>query len=47
MEKLGLVYDCDFEHPGLPEGRPLRRHVLYRDPQSTKKSGVGSTFGST
>jgi hypothetical protein len=20
----------DFEHPGLPEGHPLRPHVLYR-----------------
>ena len=32
MEKLGMVRDPadDFEHPGLPEGHPLRRHVLYR-----------------
>jgi ribosomal-protein-alanine N-acetyltransferase len=47
MEKLGLLYEGDFEHPGLPEGHALRKHVLYRHPQSTKKSGVGSTFGST
>jgi hypothetical protein len=20
----------DFEHPSLPQGHPLRRHVLYR-----------------
>ena len=20
----------DFDHPGVPEGSPLRRHVLYR-----------------
>lgn len=48
MEKLGLVHDerDDFEHPNLAEGHPLRRHVLYRV-QSTKKSGVGSTAGST
>jgi RimJ/RimL family protein N-acetyltransferase len=46
MEKLGLVFDCEFEHPRIPEGNPLRTHVLYRH-QSTKKSGVGSTFGST
>ncbi|MGV3625513.1 MAG: GNAT family N-acetyltransferase [Archangium sp.] len=46
MEKLGLVSDCDFEHPGLPPGHALRTHVLYRL-QSTKKSGVGSTLGST
>jgi len=30
MEKLGLEYDGEFEHPGLSEGHPLRRHVLYR-----------------
>ena len=32
MEKLGLEYDPseDFEHPGVPEGSPLREHVLYR-----------------
>jgi RimJ/RimL family protein N-acetyltransferase len=30
MEKLGMVFDSEFEHPNLPEGHPLRRHVLYR-----------------
>lgn len=32
MEKLGMTHDPrdDFEHPSLPEGHPLRRHVLYR-----------------
>jgi RimJ/RimL family protein N-acetyltransferase len=32
MEKIGLVRDVegDFEHPRLPEGHALRRHVLYR-----------------
>jgi RimJ/RimL family protein N-acetyltransferase len=32
MEKLGLTHDPadDFDHPGLPAGHPLRRHVLYR-----------------
>jgi RimJ/RimL family protein N-acetyltransferase len=32
MEKLGLTHDPrdDFDHPRLPEGHPLRRHVLYR-----------------
>lgn len=32
MEKIGLHRDPadDFDHPGLPEGSPLRRHVLYR-----------------
>lgn len=32
MEKLGMTRDPaeDFEHPRLPVGHPLRRHVLYR-----------------
>lgn len=32
MEKLGMTYDPadDFDHPRVPEGSPLRRHVLYR-----------------
>lgn len=32
MEKIGMTYDIngDFDHPKIPEGRPLRRHVLYR-----------------
>ena len=32
MEKLGMTRDPgeDFDHPSLPEGHPLRRHVLYR-----------------
>jgi RimJ/RimL family protein N-acetyltransferase len=32
MEKLGMTRDPaeDFDHPGLPAGHPLRRHVLYR-----------------
>jgi RimJ/RimL family protein N-acetyltransferase len=32
MEKLGMTHDPsdDFDHPSLPEGDPLRRHVLYR-----------------
>ena len=35
MEKLGLVHDAAgaFDHPALPEGHPLRRHVLYRLPR--------------
>lgn len=32
MERLGMRRDAsdDFEHPRLPEGHPLRPHVLYR-----------------
>ncbi|MBX7067426.1 MAG: GNAT family N-acetyltransferase [Parachlamydiales bacterium] len=32
MERIGMHHDPkdDFDHPKLPEGHPLRRHVLYR-----------------
>ena len=30
MEKLGMRYSEDFEHPWIEPGHPLRRHVLYR-----------------
>jgi len=30
LEKLGMIYSCEFDHPGVTEGHPLRRHLLYR-----------------
>ena len=32
MERIGMSHDPrdDFDHPSLPAGHPLRRHVLYR-----------------
>ena len=32
MERIGMSHSPpdDFDHPRLPEGHPLRRHVLYR-----------------
>jgi RimJ/RimL family protein N-acetyltransferase len=32
MEKIGMTYNPaeDFDHPELPLGHPMRRHVLYR-----------------
>ena len=32
MERIGMSRDPegDFEHPWIPAGHPLRRHVLYR-----------------
>ena len=32
MKRIGMTRDPadDFDHPNLPEGHPLRRHVLYR-----------------
>lgn len=39
MEKLGMTRnpEDDFEHPKLPEGHPLRPHVLYRLKNPTAK----------
>lgn len=36
MEKLGMSHDPrdDFDHPRIPAGNPLRRHVLYRLPRT-------------
>lgn len=30
MERLGMVRETLFDHPRLPEGHPLRPHLLYR-----------------
>lgn len=30
MERLGMREDGEFDHPSVPEGSPVRRHVLYR-----------------
>lgn len=32
MQRIGMTYDAadDFDHPRMPPGDPLRRHVLYR-----------------
>lgn len=40
MERLGMCRDPadDFDHPALPDGHPLRRHVLYRLASSPARS---------
>jgi RimJ/RimL family protein N-acetyltransferase len=46
MERAGMTHDPadDFDHPALPEGDPLRRHVLYRlrrqDGQDGRRDGT-------
>ena len=32
MDRIGMIHNPadDFDHPALPEGHPLRPHVLYR-----------------
>ena len=43
MERLGMTRDAagDFEHPRVPEGHPLRPHVLYRiRPPQESSAGI-------
>jgi ribosomal-protein-alanine N-acetyltransferase len=43
MERLGMRRDPaeDFDHPALPAGHPLRRHVLYRIARESWLGGEG------
>jgi RimJ/RimL family protein N-acetyltransferase len=49
MEKLGMTRDPadDFDHPLLPEGHPLRRHVLYRIARPTRDGCAAPVEGSS
>ena len=45
MERIGMRHDPadDFDHPRLPEGHPLRPHVLYRArPTSSRRTTGGA-----
>ena len=44
MEKLGMKHDpcSDFDHPRLPVGHPLRRHVLYQLPCTLETNRTSS-----
>jgi RimJ/RimL family protein N-acetyltransferase len=48
MTRLGMVRDVagDFDHPGLPQGSPLRRHVLYRISAPSSSSQVSPSVAS-
>ena len=41
MDRIGMRHDRagDFDHPQLPEGHPLRRHVLYRVRRTSETVG--------
>lgn len=40
MEKLGMTQNPadDFDHPNVPEGHPLRRHILYRLRRTSRRA---------
>jgi RimJ/RimL family protein N-acetyltransferase len=44
MQRLGMQHDPadDFDHPALPAGHRLRRHVLYRLPRSRWPHSISS-----
>lgn len=44
MERIGMTRSPadDFDHPALPPGHPLRRHVLYRARSPQEPSGDGA-----
>ncbi|WP_415718193.1 GNAT family N-acetyltransferase [Maridesulfovibrio sp.] len=43
MNRLGMRFDDDgFEHPSVPVGSPLRKHVLYRISQEDWRTGLDS-----
>jgi RimJ/RimL family protein N-acetyltransferase len=44
MQRLGMVHDPgdDFDHPRLPPGHTLRRHVLYRIQRDVWSAEVGA-----
>jgi RimJ/RimL family protein N-acetyltransferase len=46
MEKIGMTHDPadDFDHPRLPEGHRLRRHVLYRLKNPNLGEGISRGF---
>jgi RimJ/RimL family protein N-acetyltransferase len=48
-ERLGMTRSPadDFEHPSLPEGHPLRPHVLYRLSRAAWLASRMGTFGDT
>jgi RimJ/RimL family protein N-acetyltransferase len=48
MERLGMVRNPleDFDHPRLPPGHALRRHVLYRLGRDAWSAAAGATAAS-
>ncbi|MGB8382342.1 MAG: GNAT family N-acetyltransferase, partial [Dermatophilaceae bacterium] len=45
MNRLGMTHDPadDFDHPRVPDGHPLKRHVLYRLTAEQWRAGRGDS----
>jgi len=39
MQKIGMQFERFFDHPGVPEGNPLKPHVCYRI-KNSKGGGI-------
>ena len=42
MRRLNMTQDGEFDHPRLPQGHPLQRHVLYRLSRTTWLRSAGN-----
>lgn len=42
MRRIGMQFSEEFDHPALPEGHRLRRHVLYRIRSEDWRSRLGA-----
>jgi RimJ/RimL family protein N-acetyltransferase len=42
MQKLGMTADGRFGHPRLPDGHPMREHLLYR---LTRRDWIATRLG--
>jgi len=43
MERLNMTQDGEFNHPRLPQGHPLQRHVPYRLSKPTWQRDTASS----
>jgi RimJ/RimL family protein N-acetyltransferase len=43
MERLDMTKDGEFDHPRLPQGHSLQRHVLYRLSKTTWRQSTASS----
>jgi len=42
MERIGLRYELDFDHPRVSDQHPLKRHALYRADRQTWTPPLGA-----
>ena len=45
MDKIGLVFSGEFDHPLIAAGHPMRRHVLYRISRGSWERASQPAFG--